>query len=213
MSFCQNCGAEVAGNFCPNCGTRVGSAGNAQTQSIVYNNADVKPRYTTVSIALVYPGFALLLSILLLLLPMSIVFLLPSTPAFSPLTGIILIAFLVIAVFLAVLCFRYGFKQIRQRTPKELIGKTRRSFLIRALLFVFGWGITIAGCVYIIGIPLRVWRVGLYVSRPKDDEYTAFVDGKMIPVTRVVDLDYSSDRLRYMYVDDCGTYYRPPLGG
>lgn len=115
-------------------------------------------------------------------------------------------------VAISYLFYLPGLKSIRQNTPKEEIKSTTRSFFVRSLLFILGWYVAIIGCLTLIGLFLRAWRLGLSVSKPKDSEYTAFVNGKKISVFRIIDLEYSNhETTRYIYVDDNGEYYRPSL--
>lgn len=208
MAFCQNCGTEVQGSFCPNCGTQVGNAGNVP-QSTVYNNVTVKARYGVGSIFLfAYFGMVFLIfGFLFFLVSLGDLF----TRDFSFSLIVNSIGMLIIAA-IGLLFGLPGFRSIRKNTPKELIGKTTRSFIIRSVFFLIAWAVSIVCCMFLIGLVLRAWRIGLAVSKPKDDEYTVFMNGEMIPVTRIADWEYSTpNMIRYMYVDANGTYYRPAL--
>lgn len=214
--FCQKCGTEVTGAFCPNCGTAAGAAGVSEDQIIVHENAIVKPRYKTSHIVLAgYLGLTFLITTLVAVGMFVVFFFKLFELGFtSGGIGMLLGAAIGAAVcgFLTFLCYNPGLKSIRQNTPKEEIKQTTKSFFIKSLIFIITWGFTLAGCVYIIGLFFKVWRVGLAVSRPKDNEYTAFVNGKKIPVFRIIDLEFSNhETTRYLYVDDNGEYYRPAL--
>jgi len=113
---------------------------------------------------------------------------------------------------IAFLCYLPGIHSIRKRSPEGMAMRTFWSFFRKTLLFVVCWFVAIAGCVYIIGLFLRSWRLGLWVSKPNDNEYTAFVDGKKIPVVRYYDdlSDYGA-RGKYIYQDANGEFYRPPV--
>lgn len=213
MPFCQNCGTEVNGSFCANCGTQVGAAAPAYEQVVIHENADVKPRYSVGALALAgYLGLTFLLTTVIVVVMM----LAMGGTFFSEEGGLGgLLGFLIGGALtggLAYLCYLPGLKMIRKRTPQEEVSKTIRSFFGKSLVFLIAWFVGIAGCVYIIGLFLKSWKLGLKVSQPKDDEYTAFVNGEKIGVIRLVDEEFSTpQKIRYIYMDDNGEFYRPSL--
>lgn len=207
MPYCQNCGAEVAGNFCPNCGAQTGTVTPAAPQLIIHKDVEVRPRYNAVSLVIAgWMGLACLI--------MTLVFLIYGVfiveVNFGEKIGFV-IATLVCAG-LAYLCYLPGIRSIRKTAPEGEFLSTFKSFFGKSLIIIFAWGVTLAGCVYIIGIFFKVWRFGLWASRPNDDQYTAFVDGKKIPVTRYYDdlPDYGA-RGDWVYRDDNGEFYRPVI--
>lgn len=205
MPYCQNCGTEVTGNFCPNCGTESGSR---TPDLIIHKNVDVKARYNVGVILLAgWLGWAGIYMMFLPLIGLSVIGSDPSAEEVAIYLGVFLFG-----VVWTVLCYLPGINMIRKRTPKELVGKTIRSFIIRSLLFIICWGISIAGVFYIIGIFLKSWRLGLWASRPKFEEYTAFYNGEMIPVTKYYDdLPDYGPKGEYVYMDANGVFYRPPV--
>lgn len=210
MPYCQNCGAEVAGNFCPNCGAQAGTVTPSEPMPIIHKDADVKPRYSTFAIAIAgYAGLGFLVGALGTL-GYGI------TSIFDPtLDAGAKFAYLLLGscfLGLAYLSYLPGIKSIRKRSPEGMAMSTFWSFFVKSILCIFAWGVTIAGCFYIIGIFFKVWRFGLWASRPNDDQYTAFVDGKKIPVTRYPDVlpDYGP-RGDWVYQDENGEFYRPPV--
>ena len=207
MPYCQNCGTEVKGNFCPNCGAE---GGNLQPEFVIRKNVEVKPRYNFGVLLLAgWPGWVGLGLIFAALACFSII---GTDPEGISAVGVYLGMALAGAV-ITVLCYLPGINMIRKRTPKELVFKTCVSFVIRSLLLIFCWGVSIAGVVYIIGIFLKSWRLGLWASRPKFEEYTAFYNGQMIPVTKYYDdlpMEYGP-KGEYIYMDDNGVFYRPPV--
>ena len=206
MPYCQNCGTEVTGNFCPNCGAESGSR---TPDLIIHKNVDVKARYNVGVILLA--GWLGWVGIWLMLVPFISLAVLGTNPEGLDVMGVYLGVGLFGAVW-TVLCYLPGINMIRKRTPKELVGKTIRSFIIRSLLFIICWGIGIGGVFYIIGIFLKSWRLGLWASRPKFEEYTAFYNGEMIPVTKYYDdLPDYGPKGEYVYMDANGVFYRPPV--
>lgn len=215
MPYCQNCGAEVNGNFCPNCGTPNGYAAPVvaiptiptMPMPVIHKDAVIKPRYNTISIVVAgWMGLACLI--------MTLVFFIYGVLVLGGTAGEMLgftIASLVCAG-LTFLCYLPGIYTIRKYSPEGTALATFWSFFVKSLLFFFAWGVTMAGCVYIVGIFFKVWRFGLWASRPNDDQYTAIVDGRKIPVTRYYDdlPDYGA-RGTWVYRDDNNEFYRPAL--
>ena len=207
MPYCQNCGTEVAGNFCPNCGAQTGTVTPPLPQLIIHENAVVKPRYGTASLLLAgWLGLGLLLGTLAFFIYGVLIV----EGSFGDKLGMLVACCITGA--LTFLCYLPGINSIRKTAPEGEFFSTFKSFFVKSLLFIFAWGVTMAGCVYIIGIPFKVWRFGLWASRPNDDQYTAFVDGERIPVTRYYDdlPDYGA-RGDWVYRADNGEFYRPPV--
>lgn len=207
MPYCQNCGAEVAGNFCPNCGAQAGTVTPAEPMPIIHKDVDVKPRYTTGSLAIAgWLGLSCLI--------MTLVFFIYGVLIVEGTFGdkMMFVVSTLVCAGLTYLCYLPGISTIRKRSPEGEVMSTFWSFFGKSFLIIFAWGITLAGCVYIVGIFFKVWRFGLWASRPNDDQYTAFVDGKKIPVTRYYDdlPDYGA-RGEWVYRDDNGEFYRPPV--
>lgn len=219
-TFCVNCGAEVSGKFCPNCGTSVNAyiqpAPQLQADArIIHENANVQGRYNVgVLILAAYFGFCTLFAFLIAIIPI-LVLTGDQILDFGIYSAIIIVTFIVIALIcvgVIILSYLPGYQMIRKRSPEGTAKKTFRSFLGKSIWFFFAWSITLVGCTFIVGILLRVWRIGLAASRPKDNEYTAFVGDKKIAVTRLIDKEYSIfGKPRYIYVDQNGEFYRPPL--
>ena len=205
MPYCQNCGTEVTGRFCPNCGAE---GGNLTPEFVIHKNVEIKPRYNVgVTLLAGWLGWVGIYMIFLPLIALSVIGSNPSAEAVAIYLGVFLLG-----VVWTVLCYLPGINMIRKRTPKELVGKTIRSFIIRSLLFLICWGISLAGVFYIIGIFLKSWRLGLWASRPKFEEYTAFYNGEMIPVTKYYDdLPDYGPKGEYVYMDANGVFYRPPV--
>jgi hypothetical protein len=205
MPYCQNCGTEVTGRFCPNCGAE---GGNLTPEFVIHKNVEIKPRYNVgVTLLAGWLGWAGIYMMFLPLIGLSVIGSNPSAEEVAIYLGVFLFG-----VVWTVLCYLPGINMIRKRTPKELVGKTIRSFIIRSLLFIICWGISIAGVFYIIGIFLKSWRLGLWASRPKFEEYTAFYNGEMIPVTKYYDdLPDYGPKGEYVYMDANGVFYRPPV--
>ncbi len=208
MPYCQNCGAEIAGNFCPNCGAQAGAVVSAAPTYVIHENAVVKLRYTLGQIVLAgYLGLVFLIAGVSLILTG----LLGGMLDFSGLVGVIFGS--IFCLFLAFLCFLPGIRSICKHSPKDEVGATLKSFIGKSLLFIVAWGVTLMGCCYIIGIFFKVWRVGLWASGPNDDQFTAYVDGKKVPVFRYLDdlPSKSAKRGKYVYKDDNGEFHRPPV--
>lgn len=207
MPYCQNCGSETNGNFCPNCGTQTGTFVVSAPQFILHKDADVKPRYSIGAIILA--GWLGLGVTLVTLVGLSSLF----TTTFNSISDFLSsFSSFVFCIVLLVLCYLPGIISIRKRSPEGMFAKTFFSFWIRSVLFIFFWGVAIAGCAYIVGIFCKSWRLGLWVSRPGPTEYTVFVDGEKIPVVRLYDnLPDYGPRGEYVYQDANGEFYRPPV--
>ena len=208
MPYRQNCGSETNGNFCPNCGTQTGTFVVSAPQFILHKDADVKPRYSTGAIVLAgYLGLGCFLATLLFL---GVVLNAPTSMKSSDILVVLFVTLLLLTI--TILSYLPGFISIRKRSPEGMFAKTFFSFWIRSVLFIFFWGIAIAGCAYIVGIFCKSWRLGLWVSRPSPTEYTVFVDGEKIPVVRLYDnLPDYGPRGEYVYQDANGEFYRPPV--
>lgn len=213
-TYCVNCGTEVPGKFCPNCGTPVNATLQPAPQPqvdapIIHENATVKGRYNAgVLFLAAYLGIVFLIMFVAFFVGMLVNFsdILQNNELFS------FIGTLLLCLGMLFLCYLPGIRMICKRSPKGTVSKTLVSFVFKSIWFPFAWAITIMGCSFLVGIILRVWRVGLSASRPKDTEYTAFVDGEKIAVTRLIDTEYSTfDKIRYIYVDQNGEFYRPSL--
>lgn len=208
MPYCQNCGTESNGNFCPKCGAQAGAVISTTPQLVIHKDADVKPRYSTGAIVLAgYLGLGCFLATLFFL---GVVFSAPTSMKSSD-----VLVFLLVTLFLltiTTLCYFPAIKSIRKRSPEGMFAKTLTSFLIKSFLFLICWSIAIVGSMFIIGLFFGVYRVGLWVSKPNADEYTAFVDGKKIPVTKLYDnLPDYGPKGEYVYQDENGEFYRPPV--
>ena len=175
---------------------------------MIHKNEEIKPRYNVgVTLLAGWLGWAGIYMMFLPLIGLSVIGSNPSAEEVAIYLGVFLLG-----VVWTVLCYLPGINMIRKRTPKELVGKTIRSFIIRSLLFIICWGISSAGVFYIIGIFLKSWRLGLWASRPKFEEYTAFYNGEMIPVTKYYDdLPDYGPKGEYVYMDANGVFYRPPV--
>ena len=210
MPYCQNCGAEVAGNFCPTCGAQSGSVLPNMPKLIIHEGAIVKPRYSTGAMVLAgYLGFCFLLMFLVFFIAYT-VHLLGGTMSIIEYLGALVACAILFGI--AFLCYLPGINSIRKRSPEGMAMRTFWSFFGKTLLFVICWFVAITGCVYIVGLFCKSWRLGLWVSRPNNDQYTAFVDGKKIPVTRYYDdlPDYGA-RGKWVYRANNGEFYRPPV--
>jgi len=217
MSYCQNCGTEINGNFCPNCGTKSdsftpeNSHAPAAFQPVIHDNITIKPRYGAFSLFLggVF-GFPCCTAVILI--PIISLFML-----FNGICGFgeFLLSILLALFYLAFGLFFYlpGILTITKRSPKGTVKKTFLNFFIKSALFTIYWCIAGLLCFTLIGIVLKAWRIGLRVSRPNDNEYTAFVDGQKISVTRYPDdFSYGGTRSTYIYQDGNGEFYRPRVG-
>ena len=176
-------------------------------QFILHKDADVKPRYSIGAIILA--GWLGLGVTLLTLVGLSSLF----TTTFNSISDFLSsFSSFVFCIVLLVLCYLPGIISIRKRSPEGMFAKTFFSFWIRTVLFIFFWGVAIVGSMFIIGLFFGVYRVGLWVSKPNADEYTAFVDGKKIPVTKLYDnLPDYGPKGEYVYQDENGEFYRPPV--
>lgn len=213
MSYCQNCGTQVNGNFCPNCGTQVGYAMPVTSiptmpMPVIHKDAVVKARYNTFSIVLAgWMGLACLI--------MTLVFFIYGVLIADGTVGdkIGFVIGTLVCGGLTYLCYLPGIHSIRKYSPEGTALATFKSFFVKSLLFFFAWGVTLAGCVYIFGIFFKVWRFGLWASKPNDDEYTAIVNGEKIAVTKYYDdlPDYGA-RGDWVYRDDNNEFYRPAVG-
>lgn len=210
MPYCQNCGSEVAGNFCPNCGAQAGSIVHTTPQFIIHKDADVRPIFSTGSLVLAgYLGSTFLIATVSSLI-MGIIFALDPGITFaekliSPIVSLI-------ALGITALLYLPGINSIRKHAPEGEAMTAFWSFFRKSLAFIFCWGITLMGCVYIIGILFKVWRLGMWAACPNANQYVVFKDGKKIPVTRYYDaLDGYGARGKYIYQDANGEYYRPPV--
>ena len=206
MSYCQKCGAEVSGNFCPECGTQVGTAGRVSQQIIIHENCDIKPIFDLKHMILAgYLGLGFL-GATLIFLAVAI----PELGGFTPIE--VLATFLIIAFFffLAFLAYLPGIKAVCKRSPKGKVRKNLNSFLIKSVLFLFSWCLTITLCVYLVGIIFRIWKFGMWTTYPRADQYVVLRDGQKIPVTRYEDnlIGYGANT-GYIYQDAKGVYYRP----
>ncbi len=208
MPYCQNCGAEVEGNFCPNCGAQAGAVVSAAPTYVIHENAVVKPRYTLGQIILAgYLGLTFIVMSIAVLLGGYLSGMLDAKGYLGVTLGGIF------CLFLAFLCFLPGIRSICKHSPKNEVGATLKSFIGKSLLFIVAWGVTLMGCCYIIGIFFKVWRLGLWASGPNYYQYTAYVDGKKIPVARYYD-DLPSNntkRGKYVFKDNNGEFHRPPV--
>lgn len=208
MPYCQNCGTELFGNVCSKCGTQLGAPVYYQRGPIEHDNANVKPRYGVGAMVLAgYLGFIFLMATLIISITFTVYFFCGTLNFGEYLGGLVgsLCVF-----FITFLFYLPGIRSICRRSPKGTRAKTLRSFFVKSLLFVPAWGITIMSCVYIIGIFLKAWRLGLWATRANPDEYTAFVNGKKIAVIQCIDrTTYSDGVVRYIYKDANGEIYRP----
>lgn len=207
MPYCQNCGTESNGNFCPKCGAQAGAVVSTTPQLVIHKDVEVKPRYSIGAIILA--GWLGLGVTLLTLVGLSSLF----TTTFNSISDFLSsFSSFVFCIVLLVLCYLPGIISIRKRSPEGMFAKTFFSFWIRTVLFIFFWGVAIVGSMFIIGLFFGVYRVGLWVSKPNADEYTAFVDGKKIPVTKLYDnLPDYGPKGEYVYQDENGEFYRPPV--
>lgn len=208
MPYCQNCGAEVAGNFCPNCGTKTGTVVYTAPQYVIHKDADVQPLYTTGQIVLA--GYLGLGSLGVA----AIMFMMGITEALEGSFGGMLAAGIIVLIFagLAILSCLPGIRTIRKRAPEGEAKKAYRSFFVKSLLFLFMWCVTVTTFVYLFGLFFKLWRIGIWASTPNVNQYVVFKDGQKIPVTRYSDtLEGYGARGKYIYQDANGEYYRPPI--
>ncbi len=203
MPYCQHCGAEVTGHFCANCGAQLGSVARAGgANHVIHRNTDVKPIFGTGSIIVAsYFGLPCLVvaTIFAYILFKDYYF------EFTSTEKLLALLFPLFYVGIAFLAYLPGLKRIRKRAPKGAAKAALRTFLIKSTFCLFFWAITLVGCVYLIGIPFKIWRIGIWASYPNADQYVAFVDGKKIQVTTEYDEFYEG----VLYQDPKGVYYRP----
>ena len=211
-TFCSNCGTQLTGNFCANCGTLANANTQAPHQELcghkVHENAVVKARYNPFAqiVAGIYGPVMLLCAVGFLFYLIADI----SKIGLGEFVGF-LFAIGLFAGF-SFLTLLPGILMIRKRTPKEELRKTYISFIVKTLLFNFVWIITFFFCCFIIGIFLGAWRIGLSVTKCRDDEYTVFEGDKKIAVTRMEDPEFSTwETTRYIYMDKNGEFYRPGL--
>ena len=82
MYYCQDCGTPVPGNYCPNCGTPVGTYTPAAPRYRIYQDVEVKPRYSTGALILAgYLGFTFLLAAIFVVIGAIYMFTLPDITA------------------------------------------------------------------------------------------------------------------------------------
>ncbi len=215
MSYCQNCGAEVSGNFCPNCGSGINSA-NASNNIPLFHGKPVRENTTVKSC---YKVFHVVLGAIMFMyggfigaLTIGTYFSFLVSDGFS----ILITAFCGVLVAMSGLFLFIGYfpgiRYIRKNTPKEDVGKTIKTFVFKTVIGMPSFAVSFVGCAFIVGIILRVWRIAGKTFSPKPCNYTAFVDGEMISVTRMVDTEFSSyDEIRYIYMDCEGNLYREPM--
>lgn len=210
MPYCQNCGAEVAGNFCPNCGAQAGSVAQTAPQFIIHKDANVKPIFSTLHLVIAgYLGNIFLITTLVML-GVGIAF--AFNPEYTFAEKLIFPVLGVILVGITYLLYLPGIKSIRKYAPEGEAMKAFRSFFAKSVLFIFAWGVTMAGCLYIIGLFFKVWRFGMWAACPNANQYVVIVDGEKIPVTRYYDdLSGYGARGKYIFMDENGEYYRPPI--
>jgi hypothetical protein len=206
-TFCSNCGNELAGNFCANCGTVANGQAPAQHEiggHKVHEHADVKARYTTSTQLLA--GILGFFPVLVLLLGVGGLF----TGSFKDfLISISAIAFCFALFFLTCLP---GILMIRKRAPEGMVIKTCIRFMLKAAVCFWACILSIMACCFIIGIVLGAWRLGTSTLKCSAKDYTAFVDGKKISVTRIEDPEFSTlDQTRYIYIAENGELYRPSI--
>ncbi len=212
MPYCQNCGTQVEGNFCPNCGAQVGTVNPPEPEFVIHENAKVKARYTTGQILLSgYFGAGFLFFAIGMLIGFFVTIF--NSWADFP-TGMAYLGIAAMCAFISFLGYLPAFFSIPKRCPKGMVASTVASFFVKTLLVIFAWGVTLAGCVYIIGIFFRVWRFGIWAATPNANQYTLFTeDGEKVPVVRYIDdLPFKgAERGKYVYRDENGEFHRPPL--
>lgn len=216
MPYCQNCGKEVYGNFCPNCGTPSGEINSLHDDydaPTIVNGYEVHPLYKPGHMVLAgWLGiYGVIGAIASLFMAVGILFT-ASDATFAQTAGTLVggIVGCVVCAVLGFLCYLPALRSIRKYSPEGTAGKNFLRFFGKSLLFIFLWGVVIAGCMYIIGIFFKVWRLGMWVTCPKDTDYVAVVDGRNIPVDRYIDdLPYGYGQSKYCYMDADGVFYRP----
>lgn len=224
MAYCYKCGAEATSKFCPECGTKIYDPNDVSASStpvtshtpleiprVVYENVEIKPRFGAGHVLIAgYFGLCCLIASVATLV-MGIIFLSNGEMSGEDLvTYPVGMAFL---FFITFLCYLPGIIAIRKRSPKGEAFRTFLTFFGKSLICLFLWAITFISYVYILGIFLGAWRLGAWACRPKDDQYTAFVNGEKIPVTRCLsDTNYDgyvNVTYSYVYVDATGKIYYP----
>ncbi len=215
MSYCQNCGTEVNGNFCSNCGSAVNAVNVASNISNLYG----KPVRENTTVKSCYKTFHVVLGSIMWLYGASITAIvigaLISMAVRGDLSFGILVACSAMLVFPAIFFFIGYFpaiRYIRKNTAKDEISKTIKSFVFKTIIGMPAFAVSFVGCAFIVGIILRVWRIAGKAFSPKPCNYTAFIDGEKVSVTRLVDTEFSSyDNIRYIYMDREGNLYRETM--
>lgn len=110
----------------------------------------------------------------------------------------------------SVLCFLLGIRSLLTVPPRGCRKAAFFSFLQKCILFLPAWTICAVGCVFVVGLFCKAWRLGTAASLPPKDCHTAFPDGRKVQVTRIRD---ASNPHRPLYQDAAGNLYRPPLRG
>ena len=218
MAFCQNCGNEVSGNFCPNCGANTNSSPETLTPPFgsprpapyagrtIVENVEVHGRYNAGHMVLAYPAI-LFIGIAIVLLVVAL-----SSLASEPAESIGMMCGGAFTAIIGILFFLPALIGIFKKSPKGEGVKTFIAYIFKSILFFLAWILSAVCCVYIVGIILRAWRIGVAASRPLDKHYTVFIDGKKIGVERKVDHEYTTPfETHYIYEDADGILYRPPL--
>ncbi len=211
-TFCSNCGSELAGNFCANCGTVANGQAPLQHEiggHKVHEHAEVKARYTT-STQLLAGILGSAPAACAVMLPLIGVVLLFAEGSFiSFLFSLLAAAFFFALFFLTCLP---GILMIRKRAPEGMVLKTCIRFMLKAAVCYLACCLSIMACCFIIGILLGAWRLGTSTLKCSAKDYTAFVDGKKISVTRIEDPEFSTpDQTRYIYIAENGDLYRPSI--
>ena len=204
--FCKNCGTELQDSsvrFCPSCGTPTdGTVTKAEpapqifvvngNAPMIYENADIKQRY----------GF---LSIFVTGILLYLAFVLGSIIVIK--CGV---AIWLISIALSILIIVFIIRSIKRKTPDGEAKKTVFHFIIRAIIIVEAYVFVVASYVFIFGFLFDAKRVAIWVSTPGDKDYTLFLDGLKVSVTRAIDYERSTpNNTRYYFYDNDGVYYRP----
>jgi len=210
MAYCQKCGAELSNGICPKCGLPADTVTIQTNLPVIHENACVKPRYNFWTLLLAgYPGMAFIVG-LVIIIGFSIGDFKRGNHdmSFSSILSDVLIDLFVIVM--AALCYLPGILMIRKRSPEGTVLKTTFSFIGKTIVFLLSWIVTLLGIFTVVGFFFSVWRIGLWASRPKWNDYTAFVGDEKIGVVKLADpFAYGSSAARYIYVDANGEYYRP----
>ena len=118
MYYCQDCGTPVPGNYCPNCGTPVGTYTPAAPRYRIYQDVEVKPRYSTGALILAgYLGFTFLLAAIFVVIGAIYMFTLPDITAGEKLIFPICALF---TFFIAFLLYLPGIHSIRKYSPEGM---------------------------------------------------------------------------------------------